>query len=98
YLEERLALGRWALGLFAAVPALAALREVFASGRIGRRWTEWAGMALAAVMGAAWTIDELALRPAPALTVRASVFAFWLAAVVIPAWSVVRGREWFAAG
>jgi hypothetical protein len=93
YLEGRLALGRWAIGLFTAVPAMAACRDLLGSGRTGRRWTEWAGLILAAVMGASWTIDELALRPAPALVVRASVFAVWLAAVAASAWVVVQARQ-----
>jgi hypothetical protein len=88
YVEARLALGRWPFGLLAAVAALAAERDLR---RDGRRWTEWAGLALGVLLGAAWLVDELALRPAPGLSVRVTVAAAWMAAVIVPA-RLVAGR------
>ena len=64
FIEGRYALGRWPVGLFAALAAVAAARELARAGNAGdrRRWTEWAGTALALVLAVAWACDELVLR------------------------------------
>jgi hypothetical protein len=95
FVEGRYALGRWPVGLFAMVPALAAARDLLPSrrspGRRRRFWTERAGVAIALLLGAAWAWDELVLRPIPSFAIRAVVFAAWLAALALPAW-VLEGR------
>jgi hypothetical protein len=93
FIEGRYALGRWPIGLFAAVAAVAAARDLARAWNTGerRRWTEWAGAMLALLLAAAWTWDELVLRSEPALLIRATVFADWLAALLVPAW-IIAGR------
>jgi hypothetical protein len=90
YLEARLALGRWFEGMLVGIPAAATAIAATRPDRPDRRWTEWSGMALAVLLGAAWAIDELARRPSPGPTVRAVVFAAWVAAVGLPSWLVAR--------
>jgi hypothetical protein len=87
WLEARTALGRWPIGLFAAVPAVAAAGDL-ARGPRGTRWTEWAGAALALVLAGAWACDELVLRPSPSFAIRGVVFAGWVAALGLAAWPV----------
>jgi hypothetical protein len=93
FVEGRYALGRWPVGLFAALAAMAAARDLARAWNAGdrRRWTEWAGPALAFVLAVAWAWDELVQRSEPALSIRATVFAAWLAALAGPAW-LIAGR------
>ena len=86
YLEARLALGRWFLGVWIAATAAAAVLALTRRGHRSARWTEWAAVTLALGLGTAWAWDELVRRPVPDLVVRGSVFAAWLAAVGVPGW------------
>ena len=90
HLEARLALGRWFEGLLVGIPTAATGLAVARRGRPGWRWTEWAGAALAVLLGLTWALDELTRRPFPAATVRAVVFVAWLAAVGLPSWLIAR--------
>lgn len=90
YLEGRLALGRWFVGMLTAVPALSAALALRRRGGAPWRWTEWAGSALAALLAACWAWDELILRPAPGPVVRGTVFVVWLVALGLPAFLVAR--------
>jgi hypothetical protein len=94
FVEGRYALGRWPIGLFAMVAALATARELMLTrGRPGhprRYWTEWAGAMVALVLGGSWAWDELVLRPEPSFGVRATVLVVWLAALAVPAWLIAR--------
>jgi hypothetical protein len=92
WLEGRNALGRWPVGLFAAVPAVAAASDLAREWRRARaRKTEWAGAALALVLGGAWACDELMLRPSPSFAIRGVVFVVWLATLGLAA-RLVAGR------
>jgi putative Mn2+ efflux pump MntP len=100
YLEARLALGRWFDALILIVPGLATFMDYFRKDRPPWRWTEWAGAALALVLGVAWAFDELYLRPTPSAPIRAGVFTAWLIAVALPSWLVARRvepRRWLGA-
>jgi hypothetical protein len=92
FVEGRYALGRWPVGLFAMVAALAAARDLTRGrerpGHLRRHWTEWTGAVVALVLGASWSWDELVLRQEPSFGVRATVFAAWLAALALPAWVI----------
>jgi hypothetical protein len=90
YVEGRYALGRWPVGLFAMIAALAAARTLVQRrpGHPRRYWTEWAGAVVALVLGGSWAWDELVLRPEPSLGIRSTVLAVWLAALIVPAWLI----------
>jgi hypothetical protein len=86
YVEGRYALGRWPIGLLAMVPAVAAAHGVAPGSRDQRRWTGRTAVAIALGLGVAWAWDELAMRSWPALPIRASVLAAWLAMLPLTAW------------
>jgi hypothetical protein len=94
FIEGRYALGRWPVGLFAALAAAAEARDLSQAWnrRDRRRWTEWAAAAIALVLAGAWAWDELILRSEPALLIRVCVFSAWIAALAVPAWLIV---GWF---
>jgi hypothetical protein len=87
FVEARYALGRWPIGLFAAIPAMVVARDV-ARTRRRRRWTEWAGVGLALLLALAWTCDELVLRSMPPMPIRVTVFSAWVVCLTLPAWLI----------
>jgi hypothetical protein len=85
HIELRLALGRMAEGIIFGTLLVAALRDLWRSGRPSWRGTELTAVALAAALAGCWAVDELLLRPAPGAWVRGPVFLGWLVAVGVPA-------------
>ena len=78
-------LGRVAEGVMFGTLLIAALQDLWRSGRSSWRWAEMAAVVLATVLAGCWAVDELGLRPVPGPTVRATVFLAWLVAVTLPA-------------
>ena len=92
FVEGRYALGRWPIGLFAAMPAVAAARDL--ARRLARRgrWTEWAAVALGTGAGRRLGLGRTGDAVVALAPIRWIVFVAWLAALALPAWLVTRPR------